>query len=45
MLVEAVRRKPISREVEGKIHFAGFCLLMALMLVLTYKDIMQIFVK
>ena len=44
MLVEAVRRKPISREVEGKIHFAGFCLLMALMLVLTYKDIMRIFV-
>ena len=33
-----------SREVEGKIHFAGFCLLMALMLVLTYKDIMRIFV-
>ena len=45
MLVEAVRRRPISREVEGRIHFAGFCLLMALMLVLTYKDIMQIFVR
>ena len=45
MLAEAVRRRPISREVEGRIHFAGFCLLMALMLVLTYKDIMQIFVR
>ena len=45
MLAEAVRRKPISREIEGRIHFAGLCLLMVLMLVLTYKDIMQIFVK
>ena len=45
MLVEAVRRRPISREVEGRIHFAGFCLLMLLMVVLTYKDIMQIFVR
>lgn len=45
MLVEAVRRRPISREIEGRIHFAGFCLLMLLMVVLTYKDIMQIFVR
>lgn len=45
LLVEAVRRKPVRRELEGGIHFAGFCLLMGLMLVLTYKDIVQIFVK
>lgn len=45
LLVEGVRRKPIRRELEGAIHGAGFILLMGLMLVLTYKDIMQIFVR
>jgi len=42
---EAVRRKPVKREIEGTIHFAGFVLLMGLMVMLTYKDIMQIFVR
>ena len=45
LLVEAVRRKPIKRELEGAIHGAGFILLMGLMVALTYKDIMQIFVR
>lgn len=45
LLVEAVRRKPVRRELEGAIHGAGFILLMGLMVMLTYKDIMQIFVK
>ena len=44
LLVEGVRRKPIKRELEGAIHGAGFILLMGLMVALTYKDIMQIFV-
>ncbi len=42
---EAIRRKPVRREIEGSIHFAGFVLLMGLMVVLTYKDIMQIFIR
>ena len=45
LLVEGVRRKPINREIEGAIHGAGFILLMGLMVLLTYKDIMQIFVR
>jgi len=45
LLAEAIRRKPIKRELEGGIHAAGFILLMALMLALTYKDIMQIFIR
>jgi regulator of sigma E protease len=45
LLVEGIRRKPIKRELEGAIHGAGLILLMALMVMLTYKDIMQIFVK
>ena len=44
LLVEGVRRKPVRRELEGGIHFAGLCLLMGLMVVLTYKDIMMFFV-
>ncbi|MBQ7887439.1 MAG: site-2 protease family protein [Clostridia bacterium] len=45
LLVEAVRRKPVRRELEGAIHGAGFILLVGLMVLLTYKDIMQIFVR
>ena len=42
LLVEGVRRKPVKRELEGAIHFAGFCLLMALMVVLVFKDVNSI---
>lgn len=45
LLAEGIRRKPIKRELEGAIHGAGIILLMGLMVLLTYKDIMQIFVK
>lgn len=44
LLVEAIRRRPVKRELEGAIHVAGFILLMGLMIVLTYKDIMSFFV-
>ena len=43
LLVEAVRRKPVNREVEGMIHFAGLMLLMVLMVVVMYNDILKIF--
>lgn len=39
LIVEAIRRKPISQEIESKINFAGIVLLMALMLVVVLKDI------
>ena len=45
LLAEAIRRKPVKRELEGAIHAAGFILLMGLMVLLTYKDIMRFFVK
>ncbi len=45
LLVEGVRRKPVNRNLEGMIHGAGLILLMGLMVLLTYKDIMQIFVR
>ena len=40
LIIEMIRRKPISQEMEGKIHFIGFVLLMGLILFLTYKDIL-----
>ena len=43
LIVEAIRRKPINREVEGMVHFAGLMLLMALMVVVMYNDFLKIF--
>lgn len=42
LILEAIRRKPINRQVEGTIHFAGLMFLMALMLVVMYRDIVKI---
>ncbi len=43
MLYELIFRKPIKREVEGYIHFAGLALLMLLMVFITFKDVINIF--
>lgn len=43
LIVEAVRRKPINREIEGRIHLAGLMALMVLMVVVMYNDILKIF--
>ena len=42
LVIEAIRRKPINRQVEGGIHFAGLMLLMALMVFVMYNDIVQL---
>ena len=43
LIVEAIRRKPISAEKEGMVHFVGFAMLMLLMLAVTFNDIKNIF--
>lgn len=43
LLIEAVRRKPISREKEGYVHFIGFVLLMVLMVFLFFNDFTNVF--
>ena len=43
LIVEAIRRKPVNREVEGMIHFAGLMVLMLLMVFVMYNDFMKIF--
>ncbi len=41
-LIEAVRRKPVSPNVEGYIHFAGLALLLLLMIIIAGKDILTL---
>lgn len=43
LIVEAVRRKRVPPEKEGMVHFAGFALLMVLMVVVLFNDIRNIF--
>ncbi len=43
LIIEAVRKKPVNRKVEGAIHFAGLMLLMVLMVIVMYNDILKIF--
>lgn len=45
LVIEAIRRKQLKAETEGMIHFVGFALLMLLMLVVTFNDVKNIFVK
>lgn len=42
LIIEAVRGKPMKREVEGYINFVGFALLMLLTAVVTYLDITRL---
>ncbi|WP_046179204.1 RIP metalloprotease RseP [Domibacillus tundrae] len=42
-LYEAVRGKPVDRQMEGMVHFVGFALLMLLMIVVTWNDIQRFF--
>ncbi len=42
LLIEAVRRKPLSKKAEAYINLGGFVVVMGLILVLTFMDIMRI---
>ena len=43
LIIEAIRRKPVNRQIEGMVHFAGLMVLMLLMVVVMYNDILKIF--
>jgi len=45
LLIEGVRGKPLNPEKENMIHLVGFVLLMALMIAVTYKDVLRLFDK
>ncbi len=42
LIIEGIRRKPINRNVESYINFAGLILLFALMIFVTCKDILKL---
>lgn len=41
LIIEKIRRRPISQRVEGLIHNIGFMFLMALVVVITYRDFIK----
>ncbi len=43
LLIEKLKGKPVKREVENVIHNIGFLLLIALIIFITYKDIIKLF--
>jgi regulator of sigma E protease len=43
LTVEGIRRKPLNPAVEGIIHFAGFALLILLIIVVTFNDVRKLF--
>lgn len=45
LIIEGIRRKALKAETEGMIHFVGFALLMMLMVVVTFNDVKNIFIK
>ena len=42
-LIEAVRRKPLKKEVEGMINFIGLVVLLSLAVIIAFKDIFTLF--
>ncbi|MEE0956297.1 MAG: RIP metalloprotease RseP [Eubacterium sp.] len=43
MVIEVVRRKPVNRELEGRVHFAGLMILLGFMVYITIHDIWKLF--
>ena len=43
LCIEAVRRKPMKKEIEGYINFVGLMILFGLMIFITCKDIFKLF--
>lgn len=45
LLVEGIRRKPIDRNIEAYINFAGIIILFAFMIFISFKDVMKLFFR
>ena len=43
LIIEGIRRKPLKKEIEQSINTAGLMLLLALMLLVTLKDVVNLF--
>jgi len=42
LLIEAIRRKPLSKETEMQIQLVGFSILILLSIIVTYNDILRL---
>ena len=42
LIIEGIRRKPVNPKYEGWVHTAGFLILMAFMVVVTFSDILRL---
>ncbi len=45
LIIEKIKGSPVNSKIENTFHTVGFFLLMALMLYITYRDILKIFIK
>ena len=43
LVIEAIRRKPVNREIEGRFHFVGIVVLLGFMAFITVHDILKLF--
>ncbi len=43
LIIEAIRGKRVNPDAEGMVHFAGLMILMALMLWVTFRDVIKLF--
>ena len=39
VMIEMIKGSPVKREVEGRIHFIGFALLIAFAILIAYRDV------
>lgn len=42
LIIEGIRRKPVAPKYEGLVHSIGFALLMALMVIISFSDILRL---
>jgi len=45
LIIEKIKGKPVKKETEAVIHNVGFIILLALIVLVTYKDIARMFIK
>ncbi len=43
LIIEGIRRKPVSPKIEGAVHLCGYVFLFGIMILFTFKDVLRIF--
>ena len=45
LIIEKIKGSPVNSKIENAFHTVGFILLMILMIYITYRDILKLFIK